>query len=68
MILTVVFPYHRPSALVSIVILFLFALPSIVLTVWGARILSREADPTSVKGLLLIVAAVLLPVLVFHLY
>jgi hypothetical protein len=50
------------------VVLFLFMLPSMSLVIWGIRILSREADPTSVKGLLPIVAAVLLPVLVFHLF
>lgn len=51
---------YAAGVLVLLVLLFL------VFAVWGVRVLTREADPTSVKGLLLLVAAVLLPVLVYH--
>jgi hypothetical protein len=51
---------YAPVGLLLLMLLFL------LLEVWGIRILLRDEDPTRVRGILLMVAGVVLPQLLYE--
>ena len=66
MLLTILLAENPLSYEYAFVVLLLLVLVFLVLEVWGVRILLRDEDPTRVRGLLFMVAGVVVPQLLYE--
>ena len=66
MLLTLLLEENPLSYEYAPIVLLVFVLVFLVLEVWGIRILLRDEDPTRVRGLLLMVAGVVVPQLLYE--